>query len=360
MYDIAIIGAGPAGSTLARLLGRDFKVAVVEKRDMLSNCLVQEKCCGGLLAPDAQKMLAKLSLGVPKYILSGPQLFSVRAIDLDNQIERYYQRHYINMDRKKFDSWLISLLPHHVDCLFGHSLRYFENIGDRYSLKLKTRTATRSISAKIVVGADGAFSKVRRAISKTDPPPQRYVAIQEWHHFKTQPEACFYSIFDSQITDFYSWIIQKENSLVLGSAMKPKDSILEKFELLKQKMTRYGIELTAPYKKNGTYLLRPQKLLNLNPGKEGIALVGEAAGFISPSSAEGLSYSMKSAVMLAESIKRNAGGFMSIYRHKIQKIRYNIFFKNLKSHLMYHPMARWGIMKSGILSLKCADHECYR
>jgi geranylgeranyl reductase len=352
MYDIAIIGAGPAGSTLARILGRDFKVAMVEKRDLLSNGIAQEKCCGGLLAPDAQKMLAKLSLGLPMQILSSPQLFSVRAIDLDNHIERYYQRHYINMDRKKFDSWLITLIPHDVDLFFGHSLRYLENTGDRYSLRLNTKKASRSIKAKIVVGADGANSKVRSVISKTEPHPRRYVAIQEWHHIKTQPEACFYSIFDSQITDFYSWIIQKENSLLLGSAVKPKDNVSEKFELLKKKMVPYGIDLTAPYKKNGTYLLRPQKLTSLNPGKEGIALIGEAAGFISPSSAEGLSYAMKSAVMLAESIKSGAGGFMEVYRKKIQKIRYNIILKNLKSHLMYHPVARRLIMKSGILSLK--------
>ena len=43
MYDIAIIGAGPAGSTVARLLGREFRVVAVQKRDILSNCLVQEK-----------------------------------------------------------------------------------------------------------------------------------------------------------------------------------------------------------------------------------------------------------------------------------------------------------------------------
>jgi geranylgeranyl diphosphate/geranylgeranyl-bacteriochlorophyllide a reductase len=352
MYDIAIIGAGPAGSTLARILGKDFRVVVVEKRDVLSDTFAQEKCCGGLLAPDAQKFLAKLALGLPMQILSSPQLFSVRAIDLDNRLERYYQRHYINMDRNKFDSWLISLIPHNVDRLFGHSLRYFESTGDRYSLKLKTKKASRSIKAKIVVGADGAFSKVRRTISKTEPHLQRYVAIQEWHRIKSPPESCFYSIFDSQITDFYSWIIQKENSLLLGSAMRPKDNVGEKFELLKQKMAPYGIDLTAPYKKNGTYLLRPQKPLYLKPGKDRIALIGEAAGFISPSSAEGLSYAMHSAVLLAESIKRNSARFMEIYQKRIRKIRYNIVLKNLKSRLMYHPMARGLIMKSGILSLK--------
>jgi flavin-dependent dehydrogenase len=32
MYDIAIIGAGPAGATLARLIGDQYKVLLIEKR----------------------------------------------------------------------------------------------------------------------------------------------------------------------------------------------------------------------------------------------------------------------------------------------------------------------------------------
>ncbi|MEJ2155726.1 MAG: FAD-binding protein [Desulfobacteraceae bacterium] len=304
------------------------------------------------MAPDAQKMLTKLSLGLPLQLLSGPQLFSVRAIDLDNHIERCYQRHYINMDRNKFDSWLMNQVPPDVDRLFGHRLKYIENTRRRYFLQLKNISASRSITAKIIVGADGAFSKVRRAISKTWPHPQRYVAVQQWHHIMKQPEPCFYAIFDSKVTDFYSWIIQKENSLVLGSAMRPKDDVREKFESLKQKMASFGIDLSSPYKKKGAYLLRPQKLSDLNPGKEGMALVGEAAGFISPSSAEGLSYALQSAVLLAESIKRDPGGFMGYYRRKIRRLQCNLTLKSLKSRLMYHRMARGIIMKSGIFSIE--------
>ena len=116
MYDIAIIGAGPAGATLARLLAKDYKVLLLERRQLIKpveGCF--EKCCGGLIAPDAQQMLAKLGLGVPKEILVGPQLFTVRTIDIQNDIERYYQRHYINTDRERFDQWLVSLIPTAVD-----------------------------------------------------------------------------------------------------------------------------------------------------------------------------------------------------------------------------------------------------
>jgi len=108
-YDIAIIGAGPAGATLARLLDRKYKILLVDKRNLLDTDRAPAKCCGGLLAPDAQQMLGRLGLAVPKDILVDPQLFLVRTIDFDNGLERYYQRFYFNMSRARFDAWLVSL-----------------------------------------------------------------------------------------------------------------------------------------------------------------------------------------------------------------------------------------------------------
>ncbi|MHC4540530.1 MAG: FAD-dependent oxidoreductase, partial [Planctomycetota bacterium] len=112
MFDIAIIGAGPAGATLARLIAGQYKVLLVDKRPLdVAQGHSARKCCGGLLAPDAQGMLSRMGLGLPKSVLVDPQLFVVRAIDTKQQIERYYQRYYINMDRLKFDRWLLSMVP---------------------------------------------------------------------------------------------------------------------------------------------------------------------------------------------------------------------------------------------------------
>lgn len=114
MYDVAIIGAGPAGSTLARLIDKKYKVLIVEQRDVLNDNTNFTKCCGGLLAPDAQKMLARLGIALPKDILVDPQIFSVRTIDFQNNLERFYQRFYLNINRAKFDGYLASLIPKNV------------------------------------------------------------------------------------------------------------------------------------------------------------------------------------------------------------------------------------------------------
>jgi 2-polyprenyl-6-methoxyphenol hydroxylase-like FAD-dependent oxidoreductase len=84
MYDVAVIGAGPAGTTLARLIGRQYRVLLVEKRPLDGPAKpLLGKCCGGLLAPDAQGMLSRvvfnpslrravMRLGIQSMDLYGP------------------------------------------------------------------------------------------------------------------------------------------------------------------------------------------------------------------------------------------------------------------------------------------------
>ena len=71
VYDVAVIGAGPAGSTLSkRLASNNRKVLLIDAQNDSS-----KKPCGGLLAPDAQKELAHFDLVLTKKILVDPQNF---------------------------------------------------------------------------------------------------------------------------------------------------------------------------------------------------------------------------------------------------------------------------------------------
>ena len=112
-YDIAIIGLGPAGSTLARLLSPKYKVIAIDKKVFGGDGF--QKPCGGLISADAQKALASFDLTLPKDVLVDPQIFAVKTIDLKNRLIRHYQRFYINLDRHKFDLWLESIIPERVE-----------------------------------------------------------------------------------------------------------------------------------------------------------------------------------------------------------------------------------------------------
>lgn len=162
MYDVAVIGVGPAGSTLARLLAGNCKVLLVDKRGFERNSdgSSSAKCCGGLLAPDAQAMLSKMGLGLPKSILVGPQLFVVRAIDIARHLERYYQRYYINMDRDKFDRWLLSMVASNVERRLGWRFKSYQRRKDHFEISLIRDGQICRERAGILVGADGASSRV--------------------------------------------------------------------------------------------------------------------------------------------------------------------------------------------------------
>jgi flavin-dependent dehydrogenase len=180
--------------------------------------------------------------------------------------------------------------------------------------------------------------------------PETYIAIQEWFEY---PESIPYytAFFDEEISDFYSWLIPKGNHMLLGSALRPGETAGKMFGVLKTKLIEQGFFLGKNVRTEGAYIYRPKKPSQFYAGRENIALVGEAAGAISPSSAEGISYALKSSLYLARSLEGGLDGFLSRYKRKAMDIRLNLCLKNLKSPAMYHPPFRRLIMKSGLNSI---------
>ena len=352
VYDIVIVGGGPSGATLARMLDEKYKVLIIDKRNLNDEINFKRgKCCGGLLAPDAQKVLAQFGLGLPKDVIVGPQMFSVRSIDMDNQIQRYYQRHYINVDREQFDRWLISLMPKNVKVMHSCVFKGYREIEGNVEVEVFNQGVTEKLSTKLLIGADGATSKVRQIAFENDSLPDRYISIQEWYETsKESPH--FISIFDEEVTDFYSWVIQKEDCAIVGSAILDYTNANKKFKILVDKLREKGYKFGKRVKREGTWIMRPRKLKQINLFKGNVALVGEAGGFISPSSAEGISYALKSGSILADCINYSMKNYGLRYKRKTTKLRMNIVAKNFKALLMYNKFIRKLIMNTGILAME--------
>src|SRR3954453_11198255 len=97
-YDLAIIGAGPAGSTLAALLAsRGVDVALVDR-----DTFPRDKLCGEFLSYDALPVLDHLNIGLG----DAPQIKRCRVVARHRTYELEFPHAARGVSRMKLDALL--------------------------------------------------------------------------------------------------------------------------------------------------------------------------------------------------------------------------------------------------------------
>lgn len=299
-YDIVIVGCGPAGCTAAKGLGKKFDVLTVE-----ASSLPRNKPCGGLLVKEAQKFLENENM-LSKEYFAMPKSMGIKYENWNSGEVSFVEKKILNIDRKKFDSFLFRQINFdYVDVLQRTRMLNFEKTANGNEITLFSNGSTKKILCEKLIGCDGAASKIRRKILQRE--PQCYVAVQERIDAKLN-QTIF--IFDKEITDYYAWVIPKGNTAVVGAALleEPK----KRFELLKYKLQhRFG----ASYReKEASLILKPKAISDIFLGKNNILLCGEAAGLISPTSGEGISFALYSGKFVGKALIKNFENPLEYYR----------------------------------------------
>lgn len=348
IYDICIIGLGPAGSTLARKLSGNLNVVAIDAKNP-NGIDGFKKPCGGLLSPDAQEALARDNIALPTNILSNPQIFCVDTIDFNSKQRRVYQRSYINMDRHKFDLWLISLIPSYIKIHLNSKCTRIQKSDEVYKVTFKEGSVEKTILAKNIVGADGANSYVRRKFFKTK--IRQYLCIQDTYKMgKNNIDESYVCFFDNNFSDCYGWIDYKDGCCQIGMAL-PKHNAFKNFTIVKDRLKNLNYPLINKIDTEACLVNSPQSTKEICLGEGRIFLIGEAAGFVSPSSLEGISYALNTGKILANIFNKNMTSPMNEYKKACRKLYIKIALKILKAPFLFNPAIRKIVMKSGVTSI---------
>lgn len=299
-YEVVVVGAGPAGCTAASALGKRKKVLLIDAAE-----LPRKKPCGGALNPYSWEFLRKF--GVPERIMLDPRIIHFRFVDWDRGIARRTELEFKNVSREDFDEWLLSLMPEGIKVLPKTSLIGLEVDGRGVQLRVMTDGVVHVVKADYVVGADGPNSRARKFIGDD---VQRYIAIQDWVKNPADIQPYFDCIGTSSISrDFgYGYVMPKGDHTLVGSVFYPGTTgVKKKHERLVSLIREHYVPIGATIKRESALAVCLKSPKDMCLGGERVLLAGEAGGFISPTSGEGISYALASGEACARAILGGEG-----------------------------------------------------
>lgn len=284
-YDVVVVGAGPSGATAAEDLARSgHKVAFIDREGRI-------KPCGGAIPP---RLIADFFIPDDQIVakVNTARMISPTGRQVDIPIENGY----VGMvDREHFDAFLRQRATdagaHRYSGTFTKISRDTDGTHVHYRDKISGNDMT--LTAKLVIGADGARSNVARAEIKDGDKIPYVIAYHEIIEAPTanasyDPLRCDV-IYDGRISpDFYGWVFPHgaQASVGMGSMIKSVDVKQATADL----RAASGLTDCKTIRREGAPI--PLKPLDCWDNGKDVVLAGDAAGVVAPSSGEGIYYAM--------------------------------------------------------------------
>ena len=318
-YDSIVVGAGPAGTMAARHAAARGRVLLVD-----SSSLPRDKSCGGMLNEYSQEFLAEYG-EMPEALWLEPRWVNFRYHDWDRKIRKPTELRFLNVDRRGFDEWLTSLLPEHVTMIGETSVSGFEQADGGVRVSLKQNGAEQTVTCSYLIGADGPRSSVRRQLGVGS--VSTYVTLQDFCTVDGPIEPYFDCIYMRDVGDEfgYAYVVPKGDVAIIGSVFYPKTKRPHVKHDQVMATLREALPLGESQKREAWIALQVCDRGDVMPGDGRVLLAGEAGGFMSPTSGEGISYALNTGRLagLAVAESQNGSG-LSAYRESTAHISSNI------------------------------------
>jgi geranylgeranyl reductase family protein len=312
LFDVAIIGSGPAGASAAiKLAEKGISTVIIEKET-----LPRYKTCGGGFAyRGRRKMPFDISEVVEKeyfrvdafFKKAGVHVFSERTAPVISMVMR-----------DDFDNFLVNKAKEKgITLLENHKLK---NITFEENIILHTSQGI--IKSKFVIAADGVLSTTAKLAGWEETrlliPALEYEVEVNKEDFERLSKSVRLD-FDA-IPMGYGWSFPKKNHLSIGLASFRKVKVDFK-QLYREYLTdTLGIKEVISEQMHGFQIPVSPRIDGFV--KKNVFLVGDAAGFADPLTAEGISNAIFSGIMAAEAIiEGNLDPVLSaeIYNNKLHE-----------------------------------------
>lgn len=367
-YDIIIIGAGPGGSTAAYLLARNnFKVLLVDKE-----IFPRYKLCGGLLSLKTIQLIKKIYHESPEDLIKNKIIdYYTPFYNITYRNKRIISRNSgdLNLflvDRTIYDNYLLNKAKNlGVEVMEGIKI---DNIDiDNCKIELQNGEV---IESKLLIGADGANSIVRREFIR-----KKIIRNKEWHFNLGTGLECFVNRRDLEKNQYenliltlgfvnygYNWLFPNKDKIILGvGALNRKNkgkflSALNNFISslnIKTEKISPVIAHPVPY---GNFAIKPVY-------KNNVVLLGDAAGIVDPLWGEGIYYAQKTAEFAVQAIimyLEDNSISLTYYENLLRKYIYSEFkstlrkrwllYNKLNVFLKYYPVQTFLLIYKKIMS----------
>jgi flavin-dependent dehydrogenase len=317
--DVLVIGAGPAGSSLAlHLARRGFSVVIADKK-----AFPRHKPCGEFLSPECRPYFSELGLDDELHRLHVRKVYGMTLhADGATAPGRFfalpkapYNEAGYAIRREVLDTAMIRAAAEkpEVTWLERHEFRSLLRAADgtvEGAVLRDPSGADRNLRARFTVAADGVHSRVARELSLQEPIRwlDRLALVGRFQGVAEKPGAEVHFVpggyFAATTVDDGSFHL---NLLTDRSALRGRDGDVDAFvqqhieaaPALAQRLV--GAQRLDPWRGIGPLAFRTRRQT-----VPGAALVGDACGYVDPLTGEGIFFALHGSRSLADAIEQAA------------------------------------------------------